>query len=403
MKKILLSLSVIMMCLSTAAQTIDTEKLSPYDKNAPFGWGEGITGGGTDGTVVTVETKSQLDAVMTSFDSSQKIIYINGTINFEGLKEYLGVKNKTIIGLPGATLQNLTETEEVAKTGILYLKNCENIIIRNLTFKSSGAYDIDGNDNLWLTGCTKIWVDHCDFQDGVDGNFDCTDGSDKICVTWCRFRYLKEPKSGGSGGSNDHRFSNLWGGSDSRTTDNNKLNTTFANCWWDNGCKERMPRVRYGKVHILNCLYSSNAATNTGYCIGGGYKSNVYSEKCAFISQKYAWKNQATKTNYMDYNITFTDCLGQGNFQDRYGSNDYFVPSYTYDSYSKDNVQSVVSNSDNGAGPTLKFKNSTGITQVENGVINHSDAPMYNLSGQRVYKNYKGIVIINGKKVFQTR
>jgi pectate lyase len=55
-----------------------------------------------------------------------------------------------------------------------------------------------------------------------------------------------------------------------------------------------MPRVRFGLVHVLNCLYSSSV---TNYCVGGGYKSNVYIEGCAFTSSKAKntpWKNYAT-------------------------------------------------------------------------------------------------------------
>ena len=40
----------------------------------------------------------------------------------------------------------------------------------------------------------------------------------------------------------------------------------------------------------------------------------------------------------------------------------------------------------------------TGINSIENGQIDN-DAPAYNLAGQKVGKGYKGIVIINGKKV----
>ena len=67
------------------------------------------------------------------------------------------------------------------------------------------------------------------------------------------------PQEGGSGGADDHRFCNTWGSSDKATESEGHLNTTFANCWWDEGCMERCPRVRFGKVHIVNCYY-----TNTG-------------------------------------------------------------------------------------------------------------------------------------------
>ncbi len=365
MKKYLLTFMAVVFATVTSAQTIDTDALSAYDKNAPFGWGAEVTGG-EGGETVTVETFDQLFAQLATNNTTAKVIYVKGTITFSGYKEVRNVKNKTIIGLEGAVLTNPTHSEAKNETGILYMRGCENIIIRNLTFKSAGAYDIDGNDNISLIECTKIWVDHCDFQDGVDGNLDATNSSDNICVTWCRFRYLIAPWSGGSGGSNDHRYTNLWGNSDSRTEDQGKLRTTFANCWWDEGCKERMPRVRFGQVHLLNCLYSSSVAN---YCVGGGYRSNVYIEKCAFTSdktKKTPWKNYATSSGKTDYNVTITDCEGASNKQDRSGSIDYFTPSsnYTYDSYAANLVQSVVSNAENGAGATLKFKDASGIEGI---------------------------------------
>ena len=42
--------------------------------------------------------------------------------------------------------------------------------------------------------------------------------------------------------------------------------------------------------------------------------------------------------------------------------------------------------------------NTTGIESIHNGTIDNN-APMYNISGQRVSESYKGIVIVNGKKV----
>lgn len=46
---------------------------------------------------------------------------------------------------------------------------------------------------------------------------------------------------------------------------------------------------------------------------------------------------------------------------------------------------------------TLKDSETTGIENVATESVNEN-APMYNLAGQRVAKNYKGVVIQNGKK-----
>ena len=331
---------------------------------------------------------------------------MKGVITFDGQLEVLRVKNKTIIGLEGATLENQNEdtptanTEAakkaaIAKTGIMLIRECDNIIIRNLTFKSAGACDFNANDNLYLQGSTNVWVDHCDFQDGVDGNFDIALQADKISVTWCRFRYFKTPRPAGYGGSsNDHRFTNLIGNNDSQTGDQGKLRTTFYSCWWDEGCKERMPRVRFGKVHTLNCLYTSSV---TSYCVGGGYKSNVYIENCAFVGNKpknTPWKNYATSSEKTDYNVTIAGCQNASDKQEKSGDIDYFIPAneYSYTAYAANEVQSAVSNSENGAGPTLHFKGGTGIL----GVATNSKVTTieyYTLDGRRLMEAQQGINI----------
>lgn len=395
MKKLLFALMATVISLSSMAQAIDIEALSAYDKNMPIGWAtvNGSITGSNDENPVIVETKAELITELSG--TSKKTIFVKGAIEFTGLTSINGAQNKTVYGLPESSLINPTHSTRANESGILQLKNCKNIILRNLTFKSAGAYDMDGNDNLEIQASTFIWIDHCDFQDGVDGNLDCNNGSDNICVSWCRFHYLIAPWSGGSGGSNDHRFTNLWGGSDkNESKDGGKLRTTFVNCWWDEGCKERMPRIRFGQVHLLNCLYSSSVAN---YCVGGGYRSNAYIEKCAFTSNKAKstpWKNYATSGNYKDYNVTITNCLGAADKQDRSGDIDYFIPSdkYSYDSYEASLVESVVSNSDNGAGATLKFKESTGIQEIASAtdIVN---IEYFSLDGIHLSTPQKGIVI----------
>ena len=68
----------------------------------------------------------------------------------------------------------------------IFREGSDNLILCNLTFKSAGACDTDGWDNLCIDGTTNIWIDHYDFQDGVDGNFDCKNASDNIAVTGWR-------------------------------------------------------------------------------------------------------------------------------------------------------------------------------------------------------------------------
>lgn len=395
----LMKTSTLLLCAAMLALGVVQTKaqMSEYDYNQPVGWAtvDGGVTGSNDENPIRVTSRQELNNALSG--STPATIYIDGQIEFTGVLSRSGVSNKTIYGLPGSALVNLTHSETPSRSGILRLTDCNNIIIRNVTFKASGAYDMDGNDNLDLHGSTNIWVDHCDFQDGVDGNFDCNNGSDNIAVTWCRFRYLIEPWPGGSGGSSDHRFSNLWGGSDSEDESIGHLNTTFYACWWDEGCRERMPRVRFGKVHMLNCLYSTTVAN---YCISAGYLSNLYVERNAFVGDiNRVWRTNVS-SNYPDYHITLTGNLGTDDHQEGAGSDDYFIPSdyYTLEGMPVNSVETEVSKY---AGATLNVEYGEGVTTgISN--IGVSDADVvsteyFSPSGTKLNAPQRGLNIVRQK------
>ena len=238
-----------------------------YFFNSPEGFGSATTGGG-NATPVTVTNYTNLKSNMTASDA--RVILVSGEITIpSGQPISAVIKNKTIIGLPGAKLIN--ENQSNPGAGIIYLKSgSNNVIIRNLIFVGPGAYDIDGQDNLTSDGCTNLWVDHCEFQDGQDGNFDIKGQSDNVTVSWCKFTYLKPPLAGGSGGSNDHRFSDLLGSSSTDYPADGNFSITFQNCYWAEGCKERMPRARNAQLHILNCYYKTSVPSSLAIGLGGG-------------------------------------------------------------------------------------------------------------------------------------
>ena len=249
----------------------------------PVGWATqngGVTGGGS-ATPVTVSSYNDLKSALTS--GTAKVIHLSGTISVPsgGIITVQDRSGKTVAGLPGSKMVSTDVT--AGGSGILYVKRCTNFILRNLVFEGPGAHDVDGNDNLCLDNSQNVWVDHCEFHDGVDGNFDIKNMSDFISVTWCTFSYEKPPRSGGSGGSDDHRYSNLIGSSDNATDDDGHLNVTFQYCWWGAGCRERMPRMRFGKLHMVNNLFSSSVAN---HCIRAGYKANVLATGNYFDKQK---------------------------------------------------------------------------------------------------------------------
>ncbi|MFT3681426.1 MAG: DUF3616 domain-containing protein [Ferruginibacter sp.] len=316
------------------------------DQCMPVGWATqngGVTGGG-DVTPVVVSTYNDLKTAITS--STVKVIHISGTITIpsSGRINLQDRSGKTIFGLPGSKLVSADLT--AAGSGILYVKRCSNIIFRNITFEGPGAYDMDGNDNMTLETCTNIWVDHCEFQDGMDGNLDIKSASDFVSVTWCKFIYNKAPIPGGTGGSNDHRFCNLLGSGDDAVEDRGKLSVTFQNCWWAQGCKARMPRVRFGKVHIVNNLFNSTAASQ---CVQAGFEADLLVESNVF-------ENVGSPIDKMANNftaITARDNIFTGTSGNTTGSGTSFTPPYSLSILPVAVVKTVVSNPACGAGATM--------------------------------------------------
>jgi pectate lyase len=337
-RQLRLLLASIVLCSTTIAWAQDQCKV--------VGWATqngGVTGGGS-ATPKVVSTYADLKSALTT--ASVKVVHVQGTITFpnSGRITIQDQTGKTIIGLPGSKMVSIDRSKE--GSGIFYIKRCNNFVMRNLTFEGTGAYDTDGNDNLTLDNCQNFWIDHCDFRDGTDGNFDIKNQSDYISVTWCKFSYAKPPIAGGSGGSNDHRYSNLIGSSDGATNDQNKLNVTFQYCWWAQGCVERMPRVRFGKVHVVNSLFNSTVSKN---CIRAGYKANLLIENNVFIGVKTPidlYQNNFTAVTAR--NNLFTNTSGNTS-----GNGTAFTPPYSLTIVPASNVQSLVTNAECGAGATL--------------------------------------------------
>ena len=341
MKKIftlMLSLAVLMPAVA--------EDLSEHDANNVIGWAavDNKTTGGKDQNKVTVTTYTEFKNALNS-KTRPLTIFIDGEITME---QRLYVKNGdlTIYGLPGAKLVNPAHSKsDYNKSGVLYFQGAKNVIFRNVVFSGGGAFDWNAYDCLCLESCDNFWIDHCEFYDGMDGNVDIVEGSDLITFTWCKFGYKIAPIPGGKE-TDDHRFTNLIGNNDGMTSDNGHLRVTFSNCWWSEGCVERMPRVRFGKVHVANCLYSSSV---TNYCFGVGYMSKIYAEGNAFTSDKakaniYKFPNEKAKEAY---HFKLVNSAGAADIDLAKGTEQHFNPSSAYSDvevYSASLVEETVSN-----------------------------------------------------------
>lgn len=310
---------------------------------SPEGFGANTTGGG-NASPTTVSTYATLKTALTQ--SGAAVILVSGSIDFSTSGPIKAViSNKTLLGLPGARFVNTNQTT----SGILYLSNgSTNVIIRNLIFEGPGAWDNNGNDNLTADGCTNLWVDHCEFQDGEDGNFDNKGKTDNVTVSWCKFTYLKATRVHGSGTTDDHRFTDLIGSSGSDAPADLHFSITFQNNYWAAGCKERMPRARNAELHILNCYYNTMPTSSVALGLGGGSNNTTcYVENTNFASIGTVYKNY-NSSDGGTVALTFSGCL---NSVADVGS--VTKPNYNYTTYPVANVAAAVGDPGCGAGATL--------------------------------------------------
>jgi pectate lyase len=247
----------------------------------PVGWAtvkdlgqDGTTGGGAR-PGVRVQSDAELFDALAGAEPRNILLMrpVNGTFEVGS--------NKTLIGAPGAILH-----------GSLSFNGSVNVVVRNLKIVGYNCSDSEeckkGHDAVTLAGeAHHIWFDHCDISDGSDGNFDITEGSDYVTISWTKFSY-----SGRRTGA--HQYSNLLGNADTASdTDRGHIRVTFHHDWWASNVDERMPRVRFGQVHVFNSLYT---AAGNRYCIGLGAGASILVENNVFVGVK----NPLNTTHYAD-------------------------------------------------------------------------------------------------------
>jgi pectate lyase len=243
---------------------------APVYDAAPVGWASvpdlGLDGttGGEGGEVVTVSTTQ--DFLLANERVEPLVIEVSGTIG-EGRRLSIGA-NKTIVGVgERPTIQGSLEIEEVS-----------NVIVRNLYVVGNNCNDAEGGDCQRGSdavrigdGAHHVWFDHVDVSDGSDGNLDVNGAADYVTISWSKFSY--------SGTSRSHRYSNLIGSGDNNFEDRGKLRVTWHHCWWADNVQERMPRSRFGDVHVFNSYYS---ARRNSYCIRAGVETRILAESNYF-------------------------------------------------------------------------------------------------------------------------
>lgn len=329
--------------------------LSENDANAPTGWAtcENLTGGqynltggsfcpekGVQGRKIILQStgkdmRASLEEAIRRYD----IIVLDGSEGpflYSETSIFDSLRNKTIVGIHGATLQSAFQcTPEINKalrhaeerfdgtkpeadgrfrlsndslarnfagyaafqalieqtgdprmrfrhSGFWTFRACSNLVIRNLFFDGPGSFRGKPDTMLrLLDGTTHVWIDHCTFEDpgclalGIARHADC------ITASWCRVRFTEQ-----SGG---HELAVLIASGDDNWDDEDFLNVTFDHCWWEN-VWSRIPMARFGTIHILNNVFDCpgtvgiNPRTNAEFLVEGCSFAPGTKPFCAYLT-----------------------------------------------------------------------------------------------------------------------
>jgi pectate lyase len=328
---------------------------TPPQASILVGWasvsdsGVSTTTGGGDAAPTTVTSLSELQAAAKG--TTAAVIYVKGVMAAGAVT--VG-SNKTIVGLCGAEIH-----------GHMEVGGSVNVIVRNIKIVGHAvgncaldpSYDSSvgcssGQDAISVQkNAHHIWFDHCDISDGTDGNLDISNGANYVTVSWTKFHYTPRTDNSGSDstGASGHRYSNLVGGTDKPSTydDANSLNVTWHHNWWADNVVERQPRVRFGKNHIVNNLYTSSG---DNYCVRAGKQAQLLIENNVFSGVKSPHEfNSSTDQGTAYITSTGNDYQSCSGSQDTGGSGTPFSKApYSYTADATSGLQTAIQS---GAGP----------------------------------------------------
>ncbi len=235
--------------------------------------GDGVDGTTGGGSAKPVRPTSVAQLLELSADDVPRVIEIAGTVSVPRLQ--LG-SNKTLVGVDAqATLEGGLRIRGRKDAPV------HNVIVKNLRVNGASS-EVDG-DAVQLYFAHHVWIDHVEIWDGPDGNLDMTHAVNWVTVSFSKFRYSEDYRRP-QGESADHRFSSLLGHSDGNSQeDQGRLKVTFHHNFWAEGVIERMPRVRFGQVHVYNNYF---AAPGNNYCVRAGTYAQLLIEHNVFEGVK---------------------------------------------------------------------------------------------------------------------
>jgi pectate lyase len=232
------------------------------------GWatvsGDGVSSTTGGGNAAAQRPKSASELMALASDATPRVIEIAGSFDVPELDI---ASNKTLIGIgKDATIRGGLRIHGDKNAPV------RNVIVRNLNVNGATTA---GEDAVQIYFAHHVWIDHCNIWDGPDGNLDLTHAVNWVTISWNKIRYTSNYKRP-DGESADHRFASLVGHSDNNAgEDEGRLKISFHHNYWAEGVIERMPRVRFGQVHVFNNYFAS---PGNNYCVRAGRGAHLLIE-----------------------------------------------------------------------------------------------------------------------------
>jgi pectate lyase len=243
------------------------------------GWatqaGDGVATTTGGGAIPPVRPSTAAELEQYASDSEPRVIEIASVFSVPRLSV---ASNKTLIGVAAnARIDGGIRIRGSADVVI------SNVIVKNLRVNGRTT-DVDG-DAVQIYNAHHVWIDHVEIYDGVDANLDVVHGSNWVTISWSKFHYTSAAPDP------EHKYSTLIGHSDDNAEeDADRLNVSLHHNWWADGVTERMPRVRFGKVHSFNNLFAS---PGNNYCLRAGRGAALLIENNYFqgVSNPHEFNN----------------------------------------------------------------------------------------------------------------
>jgi pectate lyase len=149
----------------------------------------------------------------------------------------------------------------VLKNGGLVIEGRSGVVVENLAFDGSGL-DPDASSSTdaisLLGGSHDIWIDHSSFSQFPDGLVDITQASTDVTVSYCHFQRQSKVMLIGAGVDD---------------TGDTVIRVTLHHNWFDQ-TDWYHPRLRFGKVHLLNNFLDRWASAGVAIAMGGEVASD---------------------------------------------------------------------------------------------------------------------------------